>query len=85
MDDIKIYIAIALLVTALIVILLLFRPKKSSQKSFTLYTGMAYSLVLAGIIFWEERLLSYSLLGAGILLAVYDLIRKYQRVNQKTG
>jgi hypothetical protein len=39
---------------------------------------LALPLVLAGILFGENRLIGYGLMGAGVLLAVIDIIIRYR-------
>jgi hypothetical protein len=35
--------------------------------------GLAWAFVLAGIIFGEDRLIGYGLMGVGVVLAVIDV------------
>ncbi len=39
-------------------------------------TGLAFGFILAGIIFGDDRLIGYSLLGIGVILAVIDIFKK---------
>jgi hypothetical protein len=44
-------------------------------------TSQSFAFVLAGLIFGESRLLGYSLLGVGVLLAIVDMIVKKRNQN----
>jgi len=70
----EIYIAIALVVLAVLAILVIFTIKKKKQKKLSPLAMFAIFLVVLGIIFADDRLISYSFLGAGLLLSVINLI-----------
>ena len=72
----QIYILIAIVVLLIIAILVFFVRKNKKQKPLTPLAGLAFGFIIAGIIFGESRLVSYSLLGIGILLAIIDMIKK---------
>jgi len=40
---------------------------------------LAFSLVLAGILFGENRLIGYGLMGAGVLLAFIDIVVRFKK------
>lgn len=77
------YILIALIVLALLVLLLVLRRKQMKTQS-SRWAFLAFFLVLAGILFGENRLIGYGLMGSGVLLAVIDIIVRY-RNEGKTG
>ena len=76
METSKIYIAISVLALVIIGILLFFKQKRIKDKVITPLTGLAYSFVLAGIIFGDERVIGYSLIGIGVVLSIIDILRK---------
>jgi hypothetical protein len=39
---------------------------------------LAFPLIVAGILFGENRLIGYGLMGAGILLAFIDIVVRYK-------
>ncbi len=71
MNTSQIYIILSIAVLVFVVILFLAARKKG--KKLTPFVGFAWALVLAGIIFSEDRLIGYSLIGAGVALAVIDM------------
>lgn len=75
----QIYVLIAIAVLAIIAILLFFVRKDKKQKPLTPLAGLAFGLVIAGIVFGESRLVGYSLVGIGILLAIIDMIVKLKK------
>jgi len=78
----EVYIAISIVVLLAIAVIVIFvRKKQVKPRSSLAMLGM--TLVVLGIIFTSEgRLISYSLMGAGVLVSVIDLIRnrKYKLV-----
>jgi hypothetical protein len=50
-------------------------PEKTEEKLSKL-AALSFAFIIAGIIFGEDRLIGYGLLGAGVLLAVVDIYCK---------
>ncbi len=75
----QIYILISVVVLLIIVALLFFMKKNKKQTRLTPLAGLAFAFILAGIIFGESRLVGYTLMGIGVLLAVIDIIIKSKR------
>ncbi len=71
----QVYIAIAIVVLAVIAGLVTFAGRRK-EKRLTPLASLAFAFVLAGILFSQERWLSYGLLGIGVILAVVDIFRK---------
>lgn len=67
------YIIISIIVLLIIAGTVLFRG--SRKKKLTPAAGLAFLFTIAGIVFGENRLPGYSLIGIGILLAVIDIIK----------
>ncbi len=76
MNTSQIYIAISIMVLAIIALLVLFVGKKRIGRKLLPLAGLAFGFVLAGIIFGDDRLIGYSLIGVGVVLAIIDIIRK---------
>ena len=74
MNPSQIYIAISILVLAIIAVLVFFKSKK--EKKLTPLAGLAFGFIMAGIIFGDDRLIGYSLIGIGVILAIIDIIKK---------
>ena len=53
--------------------------KNKKEKTLTPLATLAFMFILAGILFGDDRLISYSLFGIGIILAVIDVINKKKR------
>jgi len=68
-----IYTIIALAVLAVI---FFFVNKNKKQKQLSKLTAIAFAFVIAGIVFGENRLIGYSLIGIGIALAVIDIVKQ---------
>jgi amino acid transporter len=78
MEASQIYILISIIVLLIIAILIFFIKKNKKQKPLTPLAGLAFGFVIAGIIFGESRLIGYSLMGIGVLLAVIDAIKRWK-------
>ena len=76
MNPSQIYIAMSILVLAIIALLVFFGNKTKKEKKLTPLAGLAFGFILAGIIFGDDRLISYSLIGVGVILAIIDIIKK---------
>jgi hypothetical protein len=70
MNTSQIYIIIS--IAALVFVIALFLAARKKGKKLTPWVGFAWALVLVGIIFSEDRLIGYGLMGAGVALAVMD-------------
>jgi hypothetical protein len=74
------YILIAVVALLIILGLKIFLLKKKNLKpQISPLAGLAFSFLLAGMIFRENRSLGYSLVGVGLLLAIIDLAKKFKR------
>ncbi len=80
MNSATIYIIISILAIAAVAVLLFFVSRKNQQNKLTPLAGLAFSFVTAGIIFGDNRLIGYSLMGFGVILAVLDI---FIRMKQK--
>jgi drug/metabolite transporter (DMT)-like permease len=79
MDASPFFILVAIVALAVIAILTLWIRKKEPQKQLSPLASLAFLLVVAGILFGEDRITGYGLLGAGVVLAIVDIIRKQWR------
>ena len=76
MNTSQIYIAISIVVLAVIALLVVFLGKSKKENRLTPLAGIAFGFILAGIIFGNNRLIGYSLLGIGAIIAVIDIVKK---------
>ena len=76
MNSSQIYIAISIVVLAAVVLLVIFLGKSRKENKLTPLAGLAFGFILAGIIFGDNRLIGYSLLAIGVILAVIDMFKK---------
>lgn len=79
MDASQIYVAISIVVLAIIALLIFFVSKSKKEKKLTPLAGLACGFILAGIIFGDDRLIGYSLMGVGVTLAIIDMIKKLRK------
>jgi hypothetical protein len=76
MNTSQIYITISIIVLAAIALLVIFLGKSKKENRLTPLAGLAFGFILAGIIFGDNRLIGYSLLGIGVILSVIDIFIK---------
>ena len=69
-----VYIVTAIIVLAILAIFFVFVRKNTGQKQPSRWVFLAFFLVIAGIVFSENRIIGYGLMGTGVLLAVIDII-----------
>jgi membrane-bound ClpP family serine protease len=75
------YILMALVAGAIVVLLalaMMFRMKRE-RKPMSKLGAISLVFVIAGILFNENRLVGYGLIGVGLLLAVIDIFIKIKR------
>ena len=70
------YILLGIVVLAVIALLVFYVNKGKKKEGMSKLAGIAFGFVIAGIIFSEDRMIGYGLMGVGIVLAVIDIILK---------
>ena len=75
----QIYIIISIVALAIIALLVFFVGKGRQENRLTPLASLAFGFVLAGIIFGEERILGYGLMGIGVILSIIDIIMRSRR------
>jgi len=71
----QIYILTSIIVLAIIAIVVILRREKE-QKPLSKLTALAFAFIIAGIVFGDDRLIGYSLIGVGVILAIIDIVKK---------
>jgi hypothetical protein len=70
------FILISIIVIIIVAVLVFFVSQNRAQNHLTMLAGLSFGFILAGILFGEVRLLGYSLMGIGLILAVVEIFRK---------
>jgi predicted permease len=73
------YIAMSVIALLVIFLLVFFVKKGKKQKKLSALAGLSFAFVIAGIVFGSSRILGYSLIGIGIVLAITDMMRKSKK------
>jgi RsiW-degrading membrane proteinase PrsW (M82 family) len=76
MESSQIYILISIIVLLIIAVILFFVKKNRKQKPLSPLAGLAFGFIIAGIVFGDNRLIGYSLMGIGVFLAIIDIFVK---------
>ena len=82
MNTSQIYILISIIVLAIIALAVILRRKKE-RKPLSKLAVFAFLFVVAGIAFGDNRLIGYSLMGVGIILAIIDIIKQSRNKKNK--
>lgn len=75
----QLYVFIAIIFLAVIAFFRLKSSNGKKQKKLSTLAAIAFSLVIAGLVFGENRWVGYSLIGAGIILALVDMWDKQKK------
>ncbi len=75
MNITSIYLAIVIIAGLAIILNLVFIYNRKEQ-GLSRLAGLAFAFVIAGIFLGGQRLLGYSLIGVGVILAIIDIILK---------
>ena len=70
------YVAVSIAVLAMVAVLVFFVGRNTGQNRLTPLAGLAFGFSLAGILFGEDRLVGYGLMGIGVILAIVDIFRR---------
>jgi len=73
------YIAISIAVLAVVAILVFVLGKGERENRLTPLAGLAFAFVMAGIIFGDDRLVGYGLMGVGVVLAIVDIVIRWRK------
>jgi uncharacterized membrane protein len=76
----QLYIGISIAALAVVAVLLIVANRKKKQKRLSPLVGLSFGLIIAGIIFGDDRLIGYCLIAAGVVLAVADAIAKLRKM-----
>ncbi len=79
MNSSEICIILSLAVLAIVAIAVFFKKKNKKEQTLSPLAGLAFAFILAGLIFGDNRLIAYSLLGIGIILAIIDIVKKAKK------
>jgi len=80
MNTSQIFIAVFVITLAIVALLVFFVSKNRKENRLTPLASLAFTFTVLGIVFSDDRLIGYSLMSAGVLLAVVDM---YNRSKQK--
>lgn len=78
------YILIAIIAFAIVVLFgfAMFLRMKKEHKPMSKLGAISLALIVAGIVFGESRLVGYGMIGAGLALALIDIIKKARSKDQ---
>ena len=57
--------------------------EKGQRSRLTPLASLAFAFIVSGILFGEERIIGYSLMGVGVVLAIVDIIIRAKKNHEK--
>jgi len=75
------YVAI-IIIAAIAGVILIVKTSAKNRKP-TPLAGLAFVLVIAGILFGADKWLSFGLMGLGVVMAIFDIIRNKKLKRRK--
>jgi hypothetical protein len=79
METAQINILLVVAGLAIIILILLLLSQKDENKKLSFLSGLAFAFIIAGMIFGENKLLGYGLIGTGIILSIIDIVNKSRK------
>jgi len=79
MEASQIYILIGIIALAIIAMAVFFSGKNRKEKRLTPLAQYSFVFIILGILFGDNWLIGYGLMGIGILLAVIDIFKKLKK------
>jgi hypothetical protein len=76
MNTSQIWVAVSIVALAVIAFLVFVAGKNKKENRLTPLAGLAFGFVLSGIVFGDNRIIGYGLMGAGVILAVVDMFNR---------
>jgi uncharacterized membrane protein HdeD (DUF308 family) len=73
------FIALSVIILIIIGILLIIAKKKDKKQQFSQLTMLGMVFIILGIVFGSDRLIGYSFLGAGVIIAVFDVVKNRKK------
>jgi len=73
-----VYIIVLLVVLALIAVFIFIQNRQRKTRLISPLAGLAFAFVLSSLLFGEDRLIGYGLMGFGLLLALLDIFNKHR-------
>ncbi|MFC1789369.1 hypothetical protein ACFLYY_00050 [Patescibacteria group bacterium] len=73
------YVVISLVVLAIVAAIMFFTKKVRPKLKLSTLSAFAFIFILTGIVFGENLMLGYSLMGVGVILAFIDIFKKLKK------
>jgi hypothetical protein len=74
------YIAVVIVVLMVIALLVFLTSQNRKETRLSPLASLAFGFILAGILFADNGLIGYGLMGVGVLLAVVDIVQNRNRM-----
>lgn len=70
----NLYLGIAVGGIVIVAVLVFLVGRKGQRSHLTPLAGLAFAFIISGILFGDERIIGYGLMGVGVVLAIVDII-----------
>ena len=76
MNASQIYLLVTIVVLAVVAVLLFVFSKDKNALKLHPLTGLAFAFILSGLLFGDDKIVGYGLMGVGVIIAVIDMRRR---------
>jgi hypothetical protein len=76
METTQVYILIAITGVLVVALVLIALARRGTSGRLTPLAGVAFACIVASVFFGENRLVSYSLIAVGVILAIIDAVQR---------
>jgi uncharacterized membrane protein len=73
------YIVLSIAVLVVVAVLVFAVRKGKRENQLTPLASLAFAFVVAGIVFGDDRLIGYGLMGVGVILAIVDIVNRSRK------
>ncbi len=73
------FIALSVIILISIGVLLIIARKKKTEPQLSSFAMLGMAFIILGIVFGSDRLIGYFFLGAGVIVAVFDLVKNRKK------
>ena len=70
------YVVVSIIILAVVAVLVFIIGKNRGENRLRPLAGLAFAFIVAGIVFGDDRLIGYGLMGVGVVLAVVDIFHR---------
>ena len=79
MNASQFYMLLSIIILAIVALIVFAVRKGKNENRLTPLAGLAFGFVIAGVLFGENRLIGYGLMAIGVMIAVFDIVKRLRK------